>query len=150
MIVSGWTRLWIVVSLAMWIGGFFWLSTTEYGGQRMPPLQPDSSMCNPWKEFGQETNRQSPADASTDRWRIVRTEDPDHPSCSERATSAWQYDWSDWLGQSISAGHLPLVASSPFILGALMLGIGWVRKGFSPPKEGPRNPAGPSDSAPSS
>ncbi len=146
MTLSGWTRLWIVASLSIWIGGFFWLSTVEYGGQRMPPLQTDSSMCNPWNEFRPETNSQAPADASAGGWRIVPTEDPDHPSCPDRAAVAWNYDWSDWLERSARSGHLPLVAFGPFILGALMLGIGWVRKGFNSPQEKTKTPTGPPDS----
>ena len=137
--LSGWVRLWIVASLAIWGGGFFWLSSVNYpyskGEQpserfpfKMPPLQPDLSNCKPENPFTQ-FDKPAPA-GSTGRWTI---EEPDN--CRRDLTSNWNFDWSNWLQRSTDAGHLPLIAFGPFILGALMLGVGWVQKGFQPAPE---------------
>jgi hypothetical protein len=134
MTLSGWTRLWIVASLAIWIGGFFWLQSVNYplpGSAeaserfplRMPPLQPDQSFCKrgPWDDYAQPGSEGA-------RWRL----DPE-ATCRDTTTENWNYEWERWISQSSKAGHFPLIAFGPFILGALMLGIGWVRKGFSSP-----------------
>lgn len=46
--------------------------------------------------------------------------------------NAWESDWKYWTEVSWRAGDLPLVLFGPFILGALMLGVSWIIRGFRP------------------
>lgn len=119
----GWIRVWIVASIMIWGGGFFWLQSINYSYVQgleasaqwpfyMPPFQPD---------HGQPTDD-------------------------------WSYDWGVWLARSGEAGHLWLVIFGPLILGALMLGVSWISRGFrTQPAQrtadaNERRPVGPSPS----
>jgi hypothetical protein len=118
--LSGWVRLWIVASLIIWIGGFFWLQSISlpYPGEskvseqyplKMPPLQPDFSECPRWETVQEGV-----------------------PTCRDQLRENWSFVWGRWSEQAIAAGSLPLVVFGPFILGALMLGVSWVIRGFRP------------------
>ena len=139
--LSGWARLWVVASAAIWIGGFFWLSSINYPypGEtapsdlyplRMPALQADYSDCPNEDSAGLPTSQSdTKASGSGGRWRI------DHAAnCRLQVRENWNYDWELWFKQSAAAGHLPLVAFAPLILGALLLAVAWVRRGFTKKK----------------
>jgi hypothetical protein len=63
-----------------------------------------------------------------------------------------ELQWSAWTECAWSAGQLPALLFGPFILGALMLGVSWVIRGFRPqPAKGGADankppPVGPSPS----
>jgi hypothetical protein len=61
------------------------------------------------------------------------------PLCSQQeevkqnSRRFWNNQWAYWLDAAWSEGVLPLVLFGPFILGALMLGVSWIGKGFRQP-----------------
>jgi hypothetical protein len=45
---------------------------------------------------------------------------------------AWESQWETWIEGAWSAGHLSAVLFGPVALGAIMLGVSWIIRGFRP------------------
>jgi hypothetical protein len=102
--VSGWVRVWIVASVIWWAGGAVWISRVNFSGEVMPSLWYTMPGCYPDCEM----------------------------ALIARDREYWGERWEYWLRGAWESGGLPLLFFGPFILGALMLGVSWVARGFRP------------------
>ena len=135
--LSGWTRLWIVASV-IWGGAGAWLiSRPDPARLEMPPIHFTESEyclpsgCTPCKPEGNETG----------------------PWCRYQSDTAasykfgWELHWSAWIKSRTDSFELPAWSLGPFAIGLLMVGVGWVRKGFQPVPEKKSSVSNPPDSA---
>jgi hypothetical protein len=124
MTLSGWTRLWILIALVWWGIGAVWLTQSEYpiteGDAdpgaikfKMPALAPETTgICTATFPNGVWASREA---------------------CLASFEAGRQYRWGRWFADSWSTGAMPLVLFGPLVLGGLMMGAAWVRRGFGAP-----------------
>lgn len=110
--LGGWTRLWVVLAVLIWAGGFIGL------GDR-PPIAPDKrTLC-----------------ANYGVWHDAAKQHDDRVLCSTNrfaeadARRRLSEHWALWL--YLARGDILFWASLPLLIGVLMVAIGWVRKGFT-------------------
>lgn len=123
--LSGWVRLWIVASLVWWVGGTVWLSKIEVHRFGIPLRMPEIFYSPP--EFSLPCiDKANPNDADAGPWPLCSQQE----EVKQNSRRFWENAWAYWSAAAWSEGFLPLVLFGPFILGALMFGIGWISRGF--------------------
>jgi hypothetical protein len=120
--MSGWVRVWIVASVIWWAGGAVWLSRVNFSGLVMPSLSYSYDGLPPCRE-----EHLGGLD-----WDRVYAGGCLPPDTVASFRVGWEKRWRAWFDLSWKEGHLPLVLFGPFILGALMLGVSWIIRGFRP------------------
>ncbi len=120
--ISGWARLWIVATLAIWGAGIAagLLHRPEGIAQvrireRLPPFALSrSDLCHEWHGIAEAELCSNPDGPSRLYRELLRTHAVDNQWRS--VAGYWTPFWA-W-------------AVAPFALGLLMVGIGWTRRGF--------------------
>ncbi len=129
--------------------GFLWCSDLAQPGATTPSVPPSIAVCKQKPDLNDDLSRDPvwlpvylgcPSvqnDGSDDMmeyydwaWASANAFTTKQQADVEKARHR-EIDY--WLEESWSTGELPLVLLGPGILGALMLGIGWIKKGFSQP-----------------
>jgi hypothetical protein len=119
---SGWFRLWLVVSLVWWAAGAWWVTHRDYNTSPirdgMPPINwSDADYCPEVGCTPCAGGESNPFCKYLDGTLAARKE-------------GYAEYWASWIDEEWRNGELPLALFGPFAIGALMMGAGWVRKGF--------------------
>lgn len=134
---SGWFRLWVVASLVVWIGGVGYMAWND-NADGVPWPNPLPIADSQW--YGAECDPSNRAIMTMDQ---LRQRDPAYWNrmsdfnkslgvCVQPwSQSVWQARWGKVFEYWSNIGLLPWLLFGPLVLGASILAVGWVRKGFT-------------------
>lgn len=114
--LSGWARLWIMSTLAMWAAGVAHMYfADEYNEVMLPPVfMARDELC----AFSWGSEELSPTQLARD---ACLTNEALHAEAQSWAWRRFQLRWQPYLPYWVA----------PFVLGVLLIGASWVRRGFT-------------------
>lgn len=117
--LSGWTRLWVVAALSIWSAGIIHVTLEEQPVPLPPIVMSTHDICY---EFYPSAENFRGGWADNTASHCIENADLQSRSRAwhwDMFGSVWGFYWPWWV--------------APFALGLAMLGVGWIRRGFSNP-----------------